>query len=136
MSPHTINLADENSICLTQDEARKKGMTITKGNDECRNKVTRYAECNEVFLNRSASNPFYEANTDMLSVAWSSGGNFYPVYPEPDQSCTEENVNTSCKQATLATRRTIDPQCRTRREQLEDIINDLMNEPVFKSVSY
>lgn len=82
------NLLDvrEGGTCITdQDVLRRRRLPITDGftpGCDNPNNLWNNGACALAFLDRTATKPFRRPNIDWMTVAWMSGGNFYPIRRE------------------------------------------------------
>jgi hypothetical protein len=87
VGPNLINIEDcpSSNSAQTQAWARSMRQAITSGYTEGCLPRRDSPTCNDAYRLRSRERPYRLANTDWLTIAWLTGGNFYPIVPEGTQ---------------------------------------------------
>lgn len=143
VQPHTALIGDPNSTttppkCLTQEDAKKifaDGETIQFSipSANCGSSGS-YEDCNTGYQGRSSTNPFLDVSGDWISIAWRTGGNFYPIYPQSHGvTCycpmvcgtNAEQQKSSCNSGNT---------CESPKKQMGDIIDTLIKKADYRIV--
>ena len=147
IGPHELAVLNPNTNqCMTADEYN--GLTRTNptlladlglsigfvagGTDDMTGNIVPYSAVGtteeDVYKNKSATNPFYDANRYLWEIATATRGIWAPLRPSP-VGCTPRDEAADC--TSVRKRQTVDPQCRTYEEQIIDYMSQVINDNPF-----
>lgn len=146
VGPNTLDIpkADGSGECMSDAEARAPGVRAPFVRPGCADDG-HDADCGDAFLNMSRAQPFYQASSDLYSIARATGGEFLPLRPlaphcrgistsaercrsnpqQPECLCYTNPADPQCC-GPVGTQRDNDILCRSNEQQIDDFIDSIV----------
>lgn len=121
VAPHTVDIANPDSTCMTDHEAREQNITIVNGGNANGQPITDINGWRTAYASMSSTQPFYQAGSEFYKVAKATRGIWAPLRPAGNGPCPN-----LCDPNQI--RKTTDPLCRTEQEQMDAFMEQIIGE--------